>query len=78
MFVNDLMMFSGDLLVIVEYCCHGNVQQFLLHRRSLFLNQVNPLTGAYEPNAKRGFGRKISGMSTHSSVFANGHHRYVD
>ena len=40
-------------MVVVEYCCHGNLQQFLLARRHRFLNQVNPLTGVYDPNIKQ-------------------------
>ena len=40
-------------MVVVEYCCHGNLQQFLLARRHRYLNQVNPLTGIYDPNIMR-------------------------
>ena len=53
-------------MVVVEYCCHGNLQQFLLARRHRFLNQVNPLTGIYDPNIKpsvisgRRIGRSVS------------------
>eukprot|EP00094_Tigriopus_californicus_P013068 TCALIF_12637-PA protein Name:"Similar to kdrl Vascular endothelial growth factor receptor kdr-like (Danio rerio)" AED:0.19 eAED:0.19 QI:50/0.85/1/1/0.42/0.5/8/39/535 len=39
-----------ELLVIVEYCCHGSLQQFLLKHRKTFVNQVNPLTGIFDPN----------------------------
>jgi hypothetical protein len=44
--------FTEDLLVIVEFCCHGNLQQFLLARRHTFISQVDPNTGAYDPNMR--------------------------
>ena len=43
---------TGDLLVIVEYCCYGNLQNYLIRNRNRFVNQVddhgymNPSIGA--------------------------------
>ena len=39
----------GELLVIVEYCRYGNVQNYLMRNRSSFVNQINPLTGRLFP-----------------------------
>jgi FMS-like tyrosine kinase 1 len=42
----------GELLVIVEYCRFGNIQNYLIRNRSGFINQVdargyiNPSIGA--------------------------------
>ncbi|KAL9923893.1 PDGF- and VEGF-receptor related isoform 4-T6 [Glossina fuscipes fuscipes] len=33
-----------ELMVIVEYCRYGNVQNFLLRNRKRFINQINPAT----------------------------------
>ena len=71
---------EGELMVVVEYCCHGNLQQFLLARRHRFLNQVNPLTGIYDPNIKpsvisgRRIGRSVStvgGNEAYSNKLVN-------
>ena len=32
---------KGDLLVIVEYCRYGNIQNYLIRRRSNFIHQVD-------------------------------------
>ena len=32
---------SGELLVIVEYCRYGNIQNYLIRHRSSFINQVD-------------------------------------
>ncbi|KAJ8976163.1 hypothetical protein NQ317_002051 [Molorchus minor] len=34
-----------ELLVIVEYCRFGNLQNYLLRHRELFINQLDPKTG---------------------------------
>ncbi|XP_072392187.1 vascular endothelial growth factor receptor 1-like [Diabrotica undecimpunctata] len=34
-----------ELLVIVEYCRFGNLQNYLLRHREHFINQIDPLTG---------------------------------
>lgn len=31
---------SGELLVIVEFCCFGNLQNYLLRHRQNFIDQV--------------------------------------
>lgn len=36
---------KGELLVIVEYCEFGNLRHFLMSNRSLFVNQLNEVTG---------------------------------
>ncbi|KAG5886437.1 hypothetical protein JTB14_035727 [Gonioctena quinquepunctata] len=36
---------NKELLVIVEYCRYGNLQNYLLRHRELFVNQVDPQTG---------------------------------
>ncbi len=70
-----LYLLSGDLLVIVEYCCHGNLQQFLLSRRRNFTNQVNPLTGVYD-SAYKGYsiGGSVSRKTSSSTcnAYVNG------
>ena len=39
----------GELFVIIDYCQHGNLQQLLLKNRYLFINQVDPKTGQFDP-----------------------------
>lgn len=39
----------GELYVIIDYCQHGNLQQLLLRNRYLFINQVDPKTGQFDP-----------------------------
>ena len=56
---------AGELYVIIDYCQHGNLQQLLLKNRYLFVNQVDPKTGQFDPygnlrEARRGFRRTIS------------------
>lgn len=62
-------------MVVVEYCCHGNLQQFLLARRHRFLNQVNPLTGVYDPNIKQS--AIVSGRRVGRSVSTVGGNRHA-
>ncbi|KRG02703.1 uncharacterized protein Dmoj_GI14251, isoform B [Drosophila mojavensis] len=38
-----------ELMVIVEYCRFGNVQNFLLRNRKCFINQINPITDRIDP-----------------------------
>nr|XP_036222272.1 vascular endothelial growth factor receptor 1 isoform X17 [Bactrocera oleae] len=38
-----------ELMVIVEYCRYGNVQNFLLRNRKRFINQINPETDKIDP-----------------------------
>ncbi|XP_065357936.1 vascular endothelial growth factor receptor 1 isoform X3 [Calliphora vicina] len=38
-----------ELMVIVEYCRFGNVQNFLMRNRKRFINQINPNTGKIDP-----------------------------
>lgn len=43
---NSLSCFSaGKVMVIVEYCRYGNVQNFLQKNREEFIDQINPETG---------------------------------
>ncbi|KAM7353304.1 PDGF- and VEGF-receptor related isoform 6-T7 [Cochliomyia hominivorax] len=39
-----------ELMVIVEYCRYGNVQNFLMRNRKRFINQINPNTGKIDPS----------------------------
>uniref|UniRef100_A0A6P4EV92 Vascular endothelial growth factor receptor 1 n=1 Tax=Drosophila rhopaloa TaxID=1041015 RepID=A0A6P4EV92_DRORH len=39
-----------ELMVIVEYCRFGNIQNFLLRNRKCFINQINPDTDHIDPN----------------------------
>ncbi|XP_055921707.1 vascular endothelial growth factor receptor 1-like isoform X2 [Eupeodes corollae] len=38
-----------EVMVIVEYCRYGNVQNFLLRNRKRFINQINPITDKIDP-----------------------------
>merc|ERR1719273_3098174 len=38
-----------ELYVIIDFCQHGNLQQLLLKNRYLFVNQVDPKTGQFDP-----------------------------
>ncbi|KRT84022.1 Immunoglobulin [Oryctes borbonicus] len=35
---------EGDLYIIVEFCRFGNLRNYLLHHRDIFINQINPGT----------------------------------
>ncbi|KRJ97851.1 vascular endothelial growth factor receptor 1 isoform X7 [Drosophila yakuba] len=39
-----------ELMVIVEYCRFGNIQNFLLRNRKCFINQINPDTDHIDPS----------------------------
>lgn len=43
------LLIAGELMVIVEYCRYGNVQNFLLRNRKRFINQINPETDKIDP-----------------------------
>ena len=38
-------VFSGEFMVLVEYCRHGNLHQYLHRHKNSFINQVHPITG---------------------------------
>jgi hypothetical protein len=38
-------IFVGELLVIVEYCRFGNLQNYLQNHRHTFIDQINSETG---------------------------------
>ncbi len=59
-------------MVLVEYCCHGNLQQFLLSRRHSFLSQVNPITGVYDPSYFRSVSESMDNGSRKTSANGNG------
>lgn len=40
---------TGEVMVIVEYCRFGNVQNFLLKHRDQFVDQINPETDQIDP-----------------------------
>ncbi|XP_022195645.2 vascular endothelial growth factor receptor 1 [Nilaparvata lugens] len=39
-----------NLLVIIEYCSYGNLHEFLLQNRNIFVSQVDCVTGIYIKN----------------------------
>ncbi|RLU26184.1 hypothetical protein DMN91_002350 [Ooceraea biroi] len=41
-------IFKRELLVIVEYCCFGNLHNYLLRHRTDFINQIDPNTGKFD------------------------------
>ena len=41
----------GKLMVIVEYCCFGNLRQYLYNHRETFVDEVSPLTGEVDKSA---------------------------
>ncbi|XP_017132439.1 vascular endothelial growth factor receptor 1 isoform X4 [Drosophila elegans] len=43
-------IYKRELMVIVEYCRFGNIQNFLLKNRKCFINQINPETDHIDPN----------------------------
>ncbi len=64
--------------MIVEYCCHGNLQQFLLARRRSFTNQVNPLTGIYDSNYRSLVGGGCGGDSVSRRTSNSAYNSYVN
>lgn len=35
---------KGELMVIIEYCCYGNIRQYLIRKQNQFINQLDPET----------------------------------
>ncbi|KAI9559738.1 hypothetical protein GHT06_013743 [Daphnia sinensis] len=67
---------KGELLVIVEYCRYGNIQNYLIRHRANFINQVdsrgyiNPSIGEdqlAEADAQRGYQAPRSPLGSHST-----------
>lgn len=67
---------KGELLVIVEYCRYGNIQNYLIRNRASFINQVdsrgyiNPSIGEdqlAEADAQRGYQAPRSPLGSHST-----------
>ncbi|XP_023218467.1 vascular endothelial growth factor receptor 1-like, partial [Centruroides sculpturatus] len=42
---------KGELMVIVEYCCYGNLRHYLLQKQNNFINQLDPTTDTVDPTA---------------------------
>ena len=32
---------TGDFLVILEYCCHGNLRDYIIQKSTTFINQLD-------------------------------------
>ncbi|XP_045614949.2 vascular endothelial growth factor receptor 1 [Procambarus clarkii] len=41
---------KGELMILVEYCRHGNILDYLRRHRSHFINQVDDLSGSLQPS----------------------------
>ncbi|XP_019847639.2 vascular endothelial growth factor receptor 1 isoform X7 [Bactrocera dorsalis] len=70
-----------ELMVIVEYCRYGNVQNFLLRNRKRFINQINPETDKIDPTITKqrfsdNFELNRDGVRYVNLAFAN--HQYVN
>nr|XP_036222265.1 vascular endothelial growth factor receptor 1 isoform X11 [Bactrocera oleae] len=70
-----------ELMVIVEYCRYGNVQNFLLRNRKRFINQINPETDKIDPTITKqrfsdNFELNRDGVKYVNLAFAN--HQYVN
>ncbi|XP_043209365.1 vascular endothelial growth factor receptor 1-like isoform X2 [Amphibalanus amphitrite] len=39
---------QGEFMVMVEYCRHGNLHQYLHRHKNSFINQVHPITGEFD------------------------------
>ena len=37
----DGILITGDLLMVVEYCKHGNLKSYLMNNRNNFINQID-------------------------------------
>ncbi|XP_036328927.1 vascular endothelial growth factor receptor 1-like isoform X2 [Rhagoletis pomonella] len=70
-----------ELMVIVEYCRYGNVQNFLLRNRKRFINQIHPETDKIDPTiTKQRFSENFElnrdGVKYVNLSFSN--HQYVN
>ncbi|XP_067624151.1 vascular endothelial growth factor receptor 1 isoform X3 [Eurosta solidaginis] len=70
-----------ELMVIVEYCRYGNVQNFLLRNRRHFINQINPETDKIDPSIIKqrfsdNFELNRDGLKYVNLAFLN--HQYVN
>lgn len=57
------IIFTGELLVIVEYCRYGNIHNYLLRNRKQFINQINPNTGKLDASINNVMSNAGSSMS---------------
>ncbi|XP_020713104.1 vascular endothelial growth factor receptor 1 isoform X2 [Ceratitis capitata] len=70
-----------ELMVIVEYCRYGNLQNFLLRNRERFINQINPETDKIDPTIiKQRFSDnfELRGDGTKYVNFTFTNHHYVN
>uniref|UniRef100_A0A1I8MMD5 Protein tyrosine kinase n=1 Tax=Musca domestica TaxID=7370 RepID=A0A1I8MMD5_MUSDO len=70
-----------ELMVIVEFCRYGNVQNFLMRNRKRFINQINPHTGKIDANITTqrfsdNFELDRSGLKYVNLSFSN--HQYIN
>ncbi|XP_073993998.1 PDGF- and VEGF-receptor related isoform X3 [Rhodnius prolixus] len=59
-------IYTGEVLVLVEYCRHGNLHNYLLKHRDTFINQVNPSSGNLDPSE-----RYSDSLSSNTYVVSN-------
>ncbi|XP_037708354.1 vascular endothelial growth factor receptor 1 isoform X4 [Drosophila subpulchrella] len=65
-----------ELMVIVEYCRFGNIQNFLLRNRKCFINQINPDTDHIDPSIMT---QRISdNFDLHRDANGGGSLKYAD
>ncbi|XP_012229228.2 vascular endothelial growth factor receptor 1-like isoform X1 [Linepithema humile] len=64
-------IFKHELLVIVEYCCFGNLQNYLLKHRTNFINQIDSKTGKIVHNIGTDILTKTANVNSNNSFDLN-------
>ena len=62
----NVYIIKGELLVIVEYCCFGNLHNYLLKHRINFINQIDSKTGKIAYNIGMDELTKITSVNTNN------------
>ncbi|XP_067203643.1 vascular endothelial growth factor receptor 1-like isoform X3 [Linepithema humile] len=60
-----------ELLVIVEYCCFGNLHNYLLKHRTNFINQIDLKTGKLDPTIGIDILTRTESVSSNNSLSIN-------
>ncbi|XP_035226687.1 vascular endothelial growth factor receptor 3-like [Stegodyphus dumicola] len=62
---------KGELYVIVEYCCFGNLRHFLLKHKGTFIDQLDHQSGQLDPSISTLPGSPFLNIKDNMAVYSN-------
>ncbi|XP_054724106.1 vascular endothelial growth factor receptor 1-like [Uloborus diversus] len=62
---------KGELFVIVEYCCFGNLRHYLLKHKRSFINQVDCKSGQLDPQISTLPGSPFANIKDNMIIYSN-------